>query len=75
MVPHLAYPCFDIFMRALPFTLEAKEAVTGTVVCVVIDGDCGGTWYVERHERRRWQFTKNTPATTTIGIHQDMFGS
>ncbi len=72
MVPHLAYPSFDIFMRALPFTLGAVEAVTGTIVCVVINGECGGAWYVERYERS-WQFTENTPATTTVRIHQDVF--
>ncbi len=46
MVRHLANPCFDIFMRALPFTLDATEAVAGTVLRVVIEGECGGVWYV-----------------------------
>ncbi len=72
MVPHLAYPCFSIFMRALPFTLAATEVVIGTVVCVVIEGECGGVWYVQRHQRS-WQFTETQPATTTVRIHQDTF--
>ncbi len=72
MVPHLAYPCFDIFMRALPFTLATTEAVTGTVISVAIEGECGGEWYVERY-LRSWQFTENKPATTTVRIHQDIF--
>ncbi len=72
LVRHLANPCFDIFMRALPFTLDATEAVSGTVLRVVIEGECGGVWYVERYERS-WQFTENQPATTTVRIHQDTF--
>lgn len=70
MVPRLAYPCFDIFMRALPYTLSATPAVVGTVISVKIDGECGGTWYVERcHDA--WQFANEKPTTAAVRINQD----
>lgn len=44
----LMYPCLDTFMRALSFTFSGVKAPAGTVVAVVITGDAGGEWFVER---------------------------
>ena len=44
----LFYPCLDTFMRALPFTFRDVAAPTGSIVRVVITGEAGGDWFVER---------------------------
>lgn len=44
----LMHPCLDTFMRALPFTFSSVKAPASTVVAVVITGDAGGQWFVER---------------------------
>jgi hypothetical protein len=44
----LLHPCLDTFMRALPFTFSGVKAPAGTVVAVMITGDAGGEWFVER---------------------------
>lgn len=46
----LAHPCLDIFMRALPFTFRDVMADHGSLVTVVITGDAGGRWHVQRGE-------------------------
>lgn len=45
----LFHPCLDTFMRALPFTFRNVEEDVGTAVAVIVTGEAGGTWYVERH--------------------------
>jgi hypothetical protein len=43
----LAKPCYDIFLRALPFTFRGVSAPAGAVVTVAITGPGGGAWHVE----------------------------
>jgi hypothetical protein len=50
MTQRLGYPSLDIFMRALPFTFRNVEASTGDVVAVVVTGEAGDNWYVERRQ-------------------------
>lgn len=45
---HLGYPCLEIFMRALPFTFRDVPAEVGSVVAVVVTGDAGGHWNIQR---------------------------
>lgn len=66
----LGHPCLDIFMRALPFTFGNVEAPIDGVVTVVVTGEAGGNWYVERREGGWEQSAESqrTPlATVTMG--------
>jgi uncharacterized protein (TIGR03083 family) len=70
MTGRLGHPCLDIFMRALPFTFCNIEAPIGGVVTVVVTGEAGGNWHVERREGG-WEqsaVSQRTPlATVTMG--------
>jgi uncharacterized protein (TIGR03083 family) len=44
----LFQPCLDTLMRALPFTFRNFTAEPGSTVAVVVSGEAGGTWYIER---------------------------
>jgi hypothetical protein len=62
----LGYPCLDIFMRALPFTFREVAAAAGSVVTVVVTGDAGGQWQVQR-QSNGWEQVMETsmkPAAT-----------
>lgn len=48
LTPRLYRPVLDCFLRALPFTYRTVVAGEGQQVQVVIDGDCGGEWTIER---------------------------
>lgn len=50
----LGNPCFDIFMRALPFTYREVEAEIGRTVTVMVTGEAGGSWHIER-QSTGWQ--------------------
>ena len=68
----LGHPCLDIFMRALPFTFSNVEAPIGGVVTVVVTGEAGGNWHVERQEGG-WAQIADLPrsATATVTMDQD----
>lgn len=72
MNPQLGYPCFDIFMRALPFTFRNVDAVEGRIVTVTITGEAGGQWHIRR-ERDAWQQIADSPrlASSTVTMDQD----
>jgi uncharacterized protein (TIGR03083 family) len=66
----LGHPCLDIFMRALPHTFRSTGAILGGLVSVVVTGEAGGTWHVERGEAGWAQITTPTRAplaTVTMG--------
>lgn len=44
----LYHPCLGTFLWALPFTFREVEVAEGTVVSVVVTGEAGGTWLIER---------------------------
>jgi uncharacterized protein (TIGR03083 family) len=48
MTRELYYPVLDCFLRALPFTYRDVSARPGTLVEIVISGECGGCWYLYR---------------------------
>jgi hypothetical protein len=41
-------PVLECFMRALPHTYRDVPARAGSIVEVMVTGECGGTWWVER---------------------------
>jgi hypothetical protein len=66
----LGHPCLDIFMRALPFTFHNVDAPLGGCVTVVVTGEAGGSWHVERREGGWDQTAGSQPtplATVTMG--------
>ena len=68
MMPELYLPVLDCFMRALPFTYRNVSADPGTVIRIVVSGDCGGSWNLVREEKT-WALTENErarPAAETI---------
>lgn len=66
------HPCLDTFMRALPFTFRSVEAGAGTVVAVVVSGEAGGRWAVERRDGG-WVQVPEPPraATSTVTLTPD----
>ncbi|MEQ8789940.1 MAG: maleylpyruvate isomerase N-terminal domain-containing protein [Pirellulaceae bacterium] len=60
----LFHPCLDIFMRALPYTYRNVGAEVGSTVAVVVTGEAGGSWFVER-TADGWRQTTN-PANSPI---------
>lgn len=65
-------PCLDTFMRALPFTFRDVEAGDGTAVAVVLTGEAGGVWAVER-QAGKWVQVPVPPraATSTVTLTPD----
>ncbi len=73
MTRDLAHPCFDIFMRALPFTYSSVEAPTGTVVGVNLTGEAGGWWFVIRLQEG-WSMTADSGSpSAVVTMDQDTF--
>jgi hypothetical protein len=74
MTKRLAYPCFDIFMRALTFTFHDVPAALGTVVTMEVTGEAGGQWHIERQQNKWLQVpeTAKTP-TAKVTMDQDTF--
>jgi hypothetical protein len=68
----LFHPCFDIFMRALPFTFRSAEAPEGSIVTVKILGDSGGEWFVIRTGESWKQIAESVgKPTAQFSITQD----
>lgn len=73
MTRKLGYPCFDIFMRALPFTFQEVTASTGAVVELCVEGEAGGRWFVERRDAGWTQMPQGSRAPSAIvNMDQDM---
>jgi uncharacterized protein (TIGR03083 family) len=52
MTPDLYHPVIDCFLRGLPHLYRNIEAPVGTVLQVEITGECGGRWFMSRHDGR-----------------------
>src|SRR5260370_37650541 len=50
MTRELYYPVLDCFLRALPFRYRNVPAKPGTLVGIIVAGDCGGISYLYRSE-------------------------
>ena len=58
-------PVLQTFMRALPHAYRAVHAKNGSTVMVVIDGEAGGTWCIQRRDDR-WEFAGAPSKPTAI---------
>jgi uncharacterized protein (TIGR03083 family) len=54
MTRELYNPVLDCFLRALPFTYRTIPAKPGTLVQIIISGECGGRWNLYR-ENYGWR--------------------
>jgi uncharacterized protein (TIGR03083 family) len=61
MTPELYHPVLDCFLRGLPHLYRGTEAPAGTVLLVVITGDCGGQWLLSK-ANGRWELVKGSGA-------------
>ena len=66
----LMFPCLDTFMRALPVAFHAAPAALGTVVSVVVTGEAGGSWHVERGSGD-WHQVPEPPRTPDAAVTMD----
>lgn len=66
----LAHPCLDIFMRALTFTFRDVMAEDGSIVTVVITGDAGGRWHMQRG-KIGWQQIAESSASPDATVTMD----
>jgi uncharacterized protein (TIGR03083 family) len=48
MTPQLYRPVLDCFMRGLPYAYRSVAASNGDVAEILILGDCGGTWRLQK---------------------------
>lgn len=65
-------PVLEAFVRALPHTFREIHASDGTLIHLVISGDAGDEWYLQR-EQERWILGKSSisPAGTTVVLDQE----
>jgi hypothetical protein len=74
MTRELFYPCIATFMQALPHTYRQTEAPQSTLIKVVVNGQAGGQWYLEK-AAHQWQFvniSSNIPAQATVYLEPDV---
>ena len=68
----LMHPCLDTFRRALPVAFRGVDAEVGTVVAVVVTGEAGGRWAVERQPGGWVQVSEPPrPAASTVTLDPD----
>lgn len=67
------HPVLDCFLRGLPYCFRDVDAPLGSTVVVVIEGEAGGTWVLERGAAG-WRLSDAIPAepTSQVTIPQDI---
>lgn len=65
MTRRLFHPVLDTFMRALPRAYRDVAAPQSAVARVVIAGDCGGEWFLER-QGAGWALVPRAPAERVV---------
>jgi uncharacterized protein (TIGR03083 family) len=73
MTPELYHPVLDCFLRGLPHLYRETEAPAGTVLLLVITGECGGQWLLSR-ANGRWELVKGseTEPAARVTIPQEI---
>ena len=73
MTPRLYHPVLDCFLRALPYAYHDVKVPSGSRVQVVITGDCGGVWTIER-QARGWRLDRSEgdPVLARVTIPQEL---
>ena len=65
MTPRLYRPVLDCFLRALPHRYRGVEAAAGSIVQVVVSGDCGGEWHLARRSTG-WRLVEGADRTRIV---------
>ena len=65
MTPRLYHPVLDCFLRGLPHCYRAVDAPEGSIVQVVVTGDCGGEWHLARREAA-WRLVETADRTRIV---------
>jgi uncharacterized protein (TIGR03083 family) len=70
---HFFAPVLETFVRALPHTYREVHASDGTLIHILISGEAGGEWYLQR-EQETWVLGKNasSPADATAFLDQEI---
>ena len=65
-------PVLKTFVRALPHTFSEIHAAHGTLIHLIISGEAGSEWYLQR-EQGIWVLGKNatSPADATVVLDQE----
>jgi len=65
-------PVLETFVRALPQTFREIDATDGTLIHLIIMGEAGGEWYLQR-EQEIWVLGKHatSPADATVVLDQE----
>lgn len=73
MTPRLYHPVLDCFLRALPYAYRDVKVPSGSRVQVVITGDCGGVWTIER-QAGGWRLDRSEgdPVLARVTIPQEL---
>jgi uncharacterized protein (TIGR03083 family) len=65
MTRRLYHPVLDCFLRGLPHRYRDIAAPEGSVVEVVVSGECGGTWRLER-QAAAWRLVTSAEVHRTV---------
>ncbi len=63
---NIYYPVIDTFMRALPYHYRDISADEGHILCVSINGEAGGRWYLKRKNQTWILHNQNDEIPHTI---------
>ncbi len=65
-------PVLETFVRALPHTFSEIYAAHGTLIHLIVSGEAGSEWYLQR-EQEIWVLGKNatSPADATVVLDQE----
>ena len=69
-IPRLFHPCLDTFLRVLPYAFRDVQAKSGTAVAVLVEGEAGGTWFVE-HDGHAWRQVIQPTFAVNSTVHID----
>ena len=69
---HFFTPVLETFVRALPHTFSEIHAALGTLIHLIISGEAGSEWYLQR-EQEIWVLGKDatSPADATVVLDQE----
>ena len=60
LIPELAYPMLDCFVRGLPYAYRLSPAPMATNIQLEIAGECGGRWVLSKGSEK-WTFLTEMP--------------
>jgi hypothetical protein len=71
MTRELYFPVLDCFVRGLPHLYRDVDAPAGSIVSLMIAGDCGGVWLLVRGSSG-WSFVRDGEPVARVMIPQEL---